>query len=201
MKLKEMMTLHYGTAIKNKSMKGDIPYLTLSFLEKGKNDGRVPMYESDTNINDIIVVKDGYRSGMVLKGKDGKLGSTMLALRLNSDFSNVISTEFLYYYLSFATNNLNLFQQGSTIRHLRKEKFLKIEIPVIELSKQKNICNYLNPIYDKKEKISQSIYKIERLLFFINNKKKRKIINNNKAILSNLTDIWNNQLEKALSDL
>lgn len=177
---------------------GNTPYLNIEYLEKGICN-RYVQDNPNTDPNDIIIVADGYRSGMVLKGEKGWLGSTLRAIRIHS--SSQISSQYLYYYLSFVTLDRDLFQYGSTIRHLNTTLLKSIEVLVPSPERQQVICNEISRYEKKYDYIRKCIFRIEHLLDAITYKDKKSIIQNNNTILLTLDNIWVGKLNSTFSQL
>lgn len=78
---------------------------------------------------DIFVVADGARNGLILKGKKGAVGSTLFCIT-----PLWIDTDYLYYFLK-----LNEIQRKDT-RHV-ENTFWDTPVPIVSLEKQKQIAN------------------------------------------------------------
>lgn len=180
------------------NISGDIPYLNIEYLEKGICNQYVQEVPN-VKENDIIIVADGYRSGMVLKGKRGWLGSTLRAIRIQTD--SLISSQYLYYYLSFVTIDRNVFQYGSTIRHLNIPLLKDLDIIVPSIKRQKEICKEISLFEENYINVKNDIFKIEYLLASISYKDKKNIIKYNNSIMDILTNIWNEKLKKSFAQL
>jgi type I restriction enzyme S subunit len=107
-----------------------IPYLDIEALDRGN----VLRYTDDTNSpqsikNDILVVCDGSRSGLVLDGQDGAIGSTLAVIETPLFIQSFVKLIFRQGY-----EHLNSTMKGAAIPHLdTKKMFLSITgLPPLE---------------------------------------------------------------------
>lgn len=107
-----------------------LPYLGIEATEKDEIKQYADWYSTvHSTEQDIFVVADGARNGLILKGKKGAVGSTLYCIT-----PLWIDTDFLYYYLK-----LNEVQRKDT-RHV-ENTFWNIPVPIVSLEKQKQIAN------------------------------------------------------------
>jgi len=111
-----------------------LPYLDISALER--NDIR--RYTDDVSCpqaaeKDLIIVCDGSRSGLVMDGKPGVLGSTLAAIesRLNKEFLKIL--------LLASYESMNSNKKGAAIPHLDIPRFMSQVIGVPPISEQRRI--------------------------------------------------------------
>ena len=116
--------LHLSTVHTSESL----PYLDIEAVEQGKVKQYADWYSSvHSTEEDIFVLRTGGRNGLILRGKKGAVGSTLICL------TPLIDSDYLYYYLK-----LNEFQHSDT-RDL-KSSFWNLEVPVPSLEQQKAIA-------------------------------------------------------------
>lgn len=106
------------------------PYINIKAFKRGiieqyviSEDG-VPVTE-----NDLVIVWDGARCGLVGQGKTGILGSTLKKLSLKPAFNHV-PLSYVQFFLQKNFQYLNTYSRGSVIQHLDPAIFWKLEIPV-----------------------------------------------------------------------
>lgn len=197
-KLSDLVSIHSGKKA-SLSETGETPYLDIDSLDKDIQKYYAVDGVTDVSADDIIIVADGYRSGMVMKGKKGRLGSTMKSLRLLPNAQ--ITSSFLYYYLSYITLNRMQFLSGSTVRHLNMAMVKEIKVPILSLQTQNDICSEIDS-YDKIiDRIKKNIFKIENILKDVEYKEKKTIVGSNKSIMTTIDTIWSQVLTKHFSKL
>ena len=99
----------------------------------------VDFYQQDKPY--VAVVKDGAGIGrtMLLPEKTSVIGTMQYLIPNNS-----INVEYLYYAVTYM--NLSKYFTGATIPHIYFKDYQKEKIPLLEISKQKEIANTLNEI-------------------------------------------------------
>jgi len=119
--------------------KDSVPYLSINALESG-------IYKEFTHKElgtistpqDILVVWDGSRSGLALKGVVGAIGSTLMGL-----IPVKLNTDYLYYFLKAHFDFLNGNLTGSGIPHVDTNLFFNLKIPYATQEYQQKIVNNL----------------------------------------------------------
>jgi len=111
--------------LRSTSFDGAIPYLSINALESG-NFKEFTYKELGTvsSEKDILVVWDGSRSGLALKGMSGVIGSTLMGL-----IPIMLNTDYLYYFLKTNFDFINGNTTGSGIPHVDTELFFNLKIP------------------------------------------------------------------------
>ena len=112
-----------------------LPYLDIAALEKGlfrrfTDDLNCPQVDE----NSLVIVCDGSRSGLVLEGKRGVLGSTISAI----DFTE-LDKNFLKVLLQAAYEQLNANKKGAAIPHLDSAALLESVSAIPPLGEQRRI--------------------------------------------------------------
>lgn len=105
-----------------------VPYLLID----GLNDG-VPLHTEDTDLpaitpEDTVVVADGSRSGLPIRGVAGALGSTLLRYRIKDDYDG----DYLYYLLESLYPFTNTATIGGAVPHLDKRLLSQVVLAVPE---------------------------------------------------------------------
>ena len=129
---------------------GFAPYIDIKAFEFGQIRQYAEISSSKiTTPDDILMVWDGARSGLVGRGFYGAIGSTIVALKP----TNVIK-EYLYYFLWCKYDYINTTSQ-TTIRHLPQDRLVEIEIPLPPLPEQEEIFRRVNELFALADKIEQ----------------------------------------------
>lgn len=116
----DLFSLAKGKNPKDLREKGKYPYLDIEALDRGN----VQRYTDDeqaprTTQTDILVVCDGSRSGLVLDGKDGVIGSTLARIDTFPAIQPFVKLLFLHSY-----RRINAEKKGAAIPHLDTAKLL-----------------------------------------------------------------------------
>lgn len=143
---------------------GETPYLDIEALDRGNvrrytNDEKAPQAKS----TDILVVCDGSRSGLVLDGKDGAIGSTLSVIDTLSFIQPFVKLIFRQGY-----ERMNSTMKGAAIPHLDTKSLLLAVTGLPPLDEQKRIiekidqlmarCDELEKLRDKREQKRHSVH-------------------------------------------
>ncbi len=109
--------------------------------------------------NDVVIVWDGSRSGLILKPKEGAIGSTLGAL---SPF--VYKSEYLYYFLLSHYETINSKARGVGIPHVDPTYLWNLSVPLPPLAEQERIVAKLDALFAQQEVIKKAISRIPDLL-------------------------------------
>ncbi|KAA6350919.1 Type-1 restriction enzyme EcoKI specificity protein [termite gut metagenome] len=148
--------------LKEKAFKDSTPYLDINAFEK-----RVEKYaDKETSIlikeDDIVIVWDGSRSGLVLKGKNGALGSTLT--RINTF---LINKTFIFYFLFSKYEYLNKNTKGIGIPHINPLLLDKLEIALPPLEEQDRIVEKIEELFSELNKAEETLkYELQRLKIY-----------------------------------
>lgn len=126
--------------LKKEAFDNSVPYLDISALES--DNIREFTFKELGNIsteNDILVVWDGSRSGLPLRGKYGAIGSTLMKLTPIHLYS-----EYLYYFLKSKYDFINSNLTGGGIPHVNSDIFFDLQIPFIPFQNQKDVIKDLH---------------------------------------------------------
>ena len=108
--------------------------------------------EYNVNENTIIISKDGAYAGFINR-YNTKIFVSNHGIYIN-DFSNLILSNYVYYYLIMIQNTLYNLQSGPCQPGIKKEDVAKIKIPIISIEKQNRIVNYLDQLFSEDKKYS-----------------------------------------------
>ncbi len=134
-----------------------IPYITINAFEKNIFE----KFTDDVNCpqcteNDVLMVWDGARSGLVGTGASGVIGSTITKL-----FCNEINPKYLYYFLKKHYDTINKNPKGIGIPHVNPFILWNLEFPIPPLKEQEKIVNKIKYLFSNLEDIKFRLEKIE----------------------------------------
>jgi|CXWL01.1.fsa_nt_gi type I restriction enzyme S subunit len=134
--LGDLITLQKGKKPSSLNTEGvGLPYLDIAALERGElrqftEDDKCPR----AALGDLVIVCDGSRSGLVLDGVAGVLGSTVSKIE-HAGFVR----DYLRIFLRSLYDDLNGAKKGAAIPHLNIPRFLLLSAPIPPLAEQKRI--------------------------------------------------------------
>lgn len=174
-----------------KNEKGYVPYIDIKAFEKNNIQQYADMESSKIATDeDVLVVWDGARCGLVGKSINGAIGSTIMCLT-----PHVIKNDFIVYFLKTKYDSINSANKGTGIPHVKPEIFWNIEVPLPPLNEQKRIVEKLDKLLAKVETAKERLDKIPSIL-----KKYRQSVLH-AAVTGELTKEWReeNNLNKQKS--
>jgi type I restriction enzyme, S subunit len=135
-RLSSLLTLTKGKKPNRINTVGQgVPYLDIAALERGE----ISRFSDDTNcpgaqVGDLVLVCDGSRSGLVLDGRNGILGSTLAKVAFSGFERDYLKLLFRALY-----SDLNSSKKGAAIPHLNIPRLLSLVVPVPPLPEQDRI--------------------------------------------------------------
>jgi type I restriction enzyme S subunit len=159
----DIFSLAKGKNPKDLSVDGEYPYLDIEALDRGNiqrytNDEQAPR----SSKTDILVVCDGSRSGLVLDGNDGVIGSTLARIDTLPAIQPFVKLLFLHGY-----RRLNAEKKGAAIPHLDTARLLARPCGLPPVSDQESIIakvDELMALCDKLEAQQQARRKLQNAL-------------------------------------
>lgn len=139
------------------------PYITIKAFERGIIDQYVASGDGvPVSENDLIIVWDGARCGLIGQGKNGILGSTLKKLSLKEQFNHV-PLSYVRYFLQSQYRVLNGYSRGSVIQHVDPSLFWSLKLPIPDQNDKrfKRMCTLFNAL-DEVEKHTQRQLKLVR---------------------------------------
>lgn len=153
--IREFVITQKGTKpliLKKKKFEGCIPYLDISVLENGiEKEYTFKELGNLATENDILVVWDGHRSGLVFRGKVGAIGSTLVGLTPVG-----LEQDYFYYFLKSQYDYIRGNTTGTGIPHVNPDVFFDIEIPYLPIKQQKETIKEL------KDKLNENAILLEK---------------------------------------
>jgi len=139
--------------------------------------------------DDILIVWDGSRSGLVGKGKNGALGSTLARLNFFS-----INNDYAYYFMKSKYLEINSRAKGAATPHVDPELLWNYEFPLPSLDEQNRIVNKIESLLSE---LDSSIENLKRA------KEKLKLYRQSvlkSAFEGKLTEAWRQTHADELED-
>ena len=134
----------YATVVKGRMpselfkepQEGSLPYLLIDGLDEGES-----LYTNETHLptsekTDTVVVADGSRSGLAIRGMRGVLGSTLLTYRAREG----IDPDYLFYVLESLYPFNNTATIGGAIPHLDKRLLAMLTLATPDFDEQHRIA-------------------------------------------------------------
>lgn len=128
--------------LSNTMTEGTVPYIDIKAFEKGEIRQYADVQSSKlSDKEDVLIVWDGARSGLVGIGYTGAIGSTIMALK-----PILINPRYLFRFLQTRYGQINSQPRGSGIPHVNPEVFWNLNFPLTPLSEQHRIVNKLEKL-------------------------------------------------------
>lgn len=115
-----------------------VPYMDIKVLESGTPSRYAKDAKFDIESGDIVMVKDGYRSGKAFRVQEnGVAASTMAILSPKQD---TVKMDYLYCYLAYCYEDLQKRVRGEVIGHLDMDYLKQLIIPLPCQARQREIA-------------------------------------------------------------
>jgi type I restriction enzyme S subunit len=145
-KLSEVISIVKGKKPHNLELdnsKYSVPYINIQAFEKKIFSQYTDNKDSRScNADDILIVWDGARCGLVGRGVAGAIGSTLAKIE-----TNVLTSSFVYYFLQLQYETINKNPRGIGIPHIDPNLFWNIEIPVFPEPEQERIVERIESLF------------------------------------------------------
>ncbi|MEI6141913.1 MAG: restriction endonuclease subunit S [Mariniphaga sp.] len=135
-------------------------YLLLDTVERSKTLWTTDLTLPLSKESDVLMCMDGARSGLVFRGMDGAIGSTMAIWRSNSDR---VSGEFLFQFLKQNESAITQGNTGSAIPHANRKFIFDMKLlmpPKREIdffNKMTNpLVNLIKTLYNQNAKLREA---------------------------------------------
>ena len=158
--LVEIRSAKRPVRVEERPFDSSVPYVNIRTLETGASG----QYADKTGLlvdeNDLVIVKDGYRSGKVFYAKEGIAASTLTVLRPKS--GEVVSG-YLYCYLSYRYDDFQKRLRGAAIGHLDMDYVRRMVIPVPDMATQKEVAARYQCIETLTSELKQKVLRLKEL--------------------------------------
>lgn len=114
-----------------------VPYINIQALETETPNKFAGESSFIIGEKDLVIVKDGYRSGKVFFAQEGIAASTLAIL---SPMNNNVRMDYLYCYLSYCYDEFQNRLRGTAIGHLDMNFLKQLTIPLPDLTTQGKIA-------------------------------------------------------------
>ena len=121
--------------------------------------------------NDLVIVKDGYRSGKVFYAQKGIAASTLAVLSLKNDD---VLTSYLYCYLSYRYDDFQKRIKGMAIGHLDMNYLKQMVIPVPDMATQQEVAHKFQRIEELTNELKQKAQRLKELSMEMSRKDLKK---------------------------
>ncbi|WP_423147890.1 restriction endonuclease subunit S [Rubrolithibacter danxiaensis] len=142
------------TALTKQQQENTISYLDIEAFEK--NQIKQYAIAADATLIDeksLAMVWDGARSGLVFKGKEGALGSTLMKIT-----PVLVKELYIYYYLQFINGYIKSHTKGTGIPHVDPQVLFKIKAPLPPIEEQERIVQKIEELFSE---LDDSIQKVK----------------------------------------
>lgn len=158
-----------------------IPYVTIKYFQTKEADQYT--FETETNRlckeDDILIVWDGARAGLIGTGVKGALGSTLCNIRFDD-----INKKFMYYYFLSKYDLINSNTKGTGIPHVDPSYLDTLVLSIPPLKEQQRIVDRIESLFEKLDKAKELIEEAR------DDFEKRKSAILEKAFRGELTKVW-----------
>lgn len=139
---------------------GFVPYLDIQAIETGEISSYAEAASSRlATADDVLVVWDGARSGWAGLGREGAIGSTIMALQPKAG-----DRAYIYRWLQSQFDYVNTHTRGTGIPHVDPEVFWNLEVPFAPLDEQQRIVAKLEALLRKVDSNRRRLERIPALL-------------------------------------
>jgi len=184
--LGEVVTTLKGKKPKNSGPPSDertIPYINIKAFESGQpTEFAEPGGYSNCDRDNVLIVWDGARSGLIGRGVSGYIGSTLA--RVDSEIAD---KGYLFYFLQSQYKHINTQTKGVGIPHVDPSIFKAIPFPIAPLDQQKRIVAEIEKQFSR---LDEAVANLKRVRA---NLKRYKAAVLKAAVEGKLTEEWRKQ--------
>jgi type I restriction enzyme S subunit len=136
------------------------PYLQIEDLHGTGTNKYTNEQGVECNTNDILIAWDGANAGKVGTGLEGMAGSTLARIRVTSE---IVSSRYLYWFLSSNFDVIKSKRTGATIPHVNGSELRSMEVPLPPLHIQEQIADTLDKADALRRKDQELLQKYDEL--------------------------------------
>lgn len=148
-----------------------LPYMNIEALETGAINQFAEGFGYTINENDLVVVKDGSRSGKVFRAQEGIAASTMAILSARSE---KVKMDYLYCYLSYCYDDFQSRLRGTAISHMDMNYLKQLVIPLPDEARQREIAEKYQQIESLVNKLEEKLSRLIELSLELKNSELKK---------------------------
>jgi type I restriction enzyme, S subunit len=157
-----------------------VPYVNIKAFESGQPeefaaDGDYPMCDRD----DVLIVWDGARAGLVGRGVSGYIGSTLAKV-----YSDLADNRYLFYFLKSQYEHINSRTKGVGIPHVDPAIFNNISFPIAPIDQQKLVVAEIEKQFSRLDEAVAGLKRVKA------NLKRYKAAVLKAAVEGKLTEQW-----------
>lgn len=139
---------------------GFVPYINIKAFEKGEIEQFVHPDRCITcNEDDLLIVCDGSRSGLVGRAREGVVGSTLAKIHAVG-----LINDYLYYFLQWKYEILNTRTKGTGTPHIDPEVLASFRLVIPDSSIQKLIVKRIEELLSELDKGEETLQTIKKQL-------------------------------------
>lgn len=171
--------------------KGSVPYIDIKALESATPSRYTEVSNFIMNKQDLVMVKDGHRSGKAFHGMEGVAASTLIIL---SQVSNDISLDYLYCYLTYRYDDLQKRKRGTAVGHLDLRYLRDLLIPVPEMDIQRDVAEKYQHIESLADETKLKALRLKELSTALDNKGLKAASENLQQQVEMMKKAWLHQI-------
>jgi type I restriction enzyme S subunit len=171
--------------------KGSVPYIDIKTLESATPSRYTEASNFIMSKQDLVMVKDGHRSGKAFHGKEGVAASTLIIL---SQVSNDISLDYLYCYLAYRYDDFQNRKRGTAVGHLDMRYLRDLLIPVPEMDIQRDVAEKYQHIEKLADETKLKALRLKELSTALDNKSLKAASENLQQQVEMMKKAWLHQI-------
>jgi len=163
--------------VENYAFDSSLPYVNIQTLELGTPEQFAEKSGFVIDKNDLVIVKDGARSGKVFYAREGIAASTLAILSPKSD---ELVVAYLYCYLASCYDDFQSRLKGSTIAHLDMNYLRNLEVPIPDVRIQEEVAGKYQKLENLTNALSEKSLRLKELAIELGSgdlKKKSEMLN------------------------
>lgn len=187
----EIRTARKPERVEEYPFDSSLPYVDIRMLESGVPNRFAEDYRYTIGGGDLVMVKDGYRSGKVFRTKKEGVAASTLAI-LSPRHEDVL-TDYLYCYLAYCYEDLQNNKKGDFIGHLDLNYLKQLKVPVPDVSKQEEIAEQYQRIESMTNETREKVLQLKELSIKLENKELKEASENLNLQVENIMKSWLHQ--------
>ncbi len=149
-----------------------LPYMDIKALETAKANRYTVASDFIMSKRDLVMVKDGHRSGKVFRSQEeGIAASTLVILSPKQD--NVLM-DYLYCYLAYCYEDFQNRKRGATVGHLDMRYLKELLIPVPDMNIQIEVAEKYQRIEALVNEMKAKAFRLKELAAVMDDNKRLK---------------------------